>query len=309
MDLSIIIVSYRTRDLLDRCLASLAAVHTGDVETIVLDNDSQDGTVEMLAERYPQVQVIPESTNLGFAGGVNRGAAQARGEVLVILNPDTEVRAGALDGLAGFLREHPQVGAVGPRLVGPAGEVELSCHAFPSVARVLAGQLGLARLFARTRTFGAYNMTWWDHGQARRVDWVSGACLVVTRAAWQQVGPLDEDYFMYFEDADWCRRLAAVGLECWYLPEAQIMHHEAASWREASRQRILASHRAAFRYFRKHHGRGAETVVRLSTALSALARAGFWLAAKPLGRRKGIVTDVGTHLAVARLALGGGDAP
>jgi hypothetical protein len=305
MNLSIAIVSYHTRDLLARCLASIQdAPPAGSYEIIVLDNASGDGTVEMLRAQDPDVRVIASDTNLGFAAGVNRALAQAQGETLVILNPDTEVRAGALDALAGFLRDHPEAGAVGPRLVGPAGELELSCHAFPSLGRALSGQLGLARLFPRSRLFGAYNMTWWDHAQARRVDWISGACLVVTRRAWDAVGPLDEGYFMYFEDVDWCRRLVPAGLQCWVLPAAEIMHHEAASWRQTGPPRVLASQRAAFRYFRKHHGRPAEITLRLMTGLGALLRAAFWGIAGPLVRRpRGVISDARLHLAVARLAL------
>ena len=216
MTFTIAIVNYNARALLDRCLAALAAhPPQGGAEVVVVDNASEDGSVEMLREKHPQARLIASGENLGFAAGSNLALQGAHGDVLVLLNPDTEVRPGALETLAVFLGEHPQAGAVGPRLVGPGGELELSCHPLPGLRHVLMGQLGLPRLFPRSRLFGAHDMTWWSHDEPRRVGWVSGACLAIRREAWERVGPLDEGYFLYYEDADWCLRLAREGFECW----------------------------------------------------------------------------------------------
>lgn len=305
MDLSVCIVSYNCRDLLANCLRSVYAHHgVSSFEVIVVDNASSDGTVEMLASEFPDVRLIASEENLGFARAMNLGMAQASGEVLVMLNPDTEVRPGALSHLVGFLRERPEAGAAGPRIEGPDGRLQYTCHVFPSVWLTLVAQLGLHRLLRATRTFGAYDMSWWDHAQPRRVDWLSGACLATRREVWEQVGPLDEGYFIYSEDVDWCWRLSQAGWERWYLPGATVVHHEAGSWEDAPLERILASHRANFRFFRKNYGRASEVLVRILVALGGLARGSFWTIVGPLldNHRPAVITDAATHFRVVELA-------
>ena len=305
MDLSVCIVSYNCRDLLRDCLLSIQRTATGlEHEVIVVDNASEDGTVEMLAGEFPQVVCLANEENLGFAGGTNQATECASGEFFVMLNPDTEVQPGALEHLVAFLRGRAWVGAVGARLTGPGGERQPTCHPFPTLALTLYAQLGLHRLFPRSRIFGGYDMTWWDHAAPRRVDWASGACLAVSREAWERVGPLDDGYFIYSEDVDWCYRLTQAGLECWYLPEAEVIHHEAASWGAASRERIRASHRANFRFFGKNYGRASEALARLMVACGAVARGNFWNIAGPLlTKPASIVTAPHTHSEVANQAL------
>lgn len=305
MDLSVCIVSYNCRDLLRACLLSIELEAVGlEHEVIVADNASGDGTVEMIAREFPRVACLANEENLGFAAATNQAAAHARGEVLLMLNPDTEVQPGAPERLVSFLRSHPWAGAAGPRIVGPGGELQPTCHLFPTVGLTLIAQLGLHRLFPGSRLLGGYDMTWWDHARPRRVDWVSGACLAVSRAAWERVGPLDEGYFMYSEEVDWCYRLSQAGLECWYLPDATVIHHEAASWGRARPERILASHRANFRFFGKHYGRRAELLARLLVAGGALARAALWNVARPVaGGPDAVVTEPGLHVQVADQAL------
>ncbi len=304
MDLSVCIVSYNCRDLLANCLRSVYAHHgASSLEVIVVDNASSDGTVEMLASEFPDVRLIASEENLGFARATNMAMAEARGDVLVMLNPDTEVRPGALGHLAGFLRQRPEAGAVGPRIEGPDGRLQYTCHVFPSVWLTLVAQLGLHRLLRSTRTFGAYDMSWWDHAQPRRVDWLSGACIATRREVWEQVGPLDEGYFMYSEDVDWCWRLSQAGWERWYLPGATVVHHEAGSWEDAPLERILASHRANFRFFGKNYGRASEVLVRILVALGGLARGSFWTIVGPLlDDRPAVITDAATHFRVVELA-------
>lgn len=305
MDLSVCIVSYNCRDLLRDCLLSVQRTATGlEHEVIVADNASEDGTLEMLANEFPQVVCLANDDNLGFAGGTNQAMERAGGDFLIMLNPDTEVQPGALEHLVAFLRGRPWVGAVGPGLTGSDGELQATCHPFPRLALTLYAQLGLHRLFPRSPIFGAYDMTWWDHAAPRRVDWVSGACLAVSREAWERAGRFDEEYFMYSEEVDWCYRLAQAGLECWYLPEAEVIHHEAASWGAASRERILASHRSNFRFFGKNYGRASEALARLMVACGAVVRGNFWNIAGPLlAKPASIVTDPHTHSEVAKQAL------
>lgn len=303
MDLSVCVVSYNCRDLLAECLRSIEE-HSGElsVEVTVTDNASSDGTVEMLREQFPAVQVIANEDNAGFAAGTNQAMAEAGGETLMMLNPDTEVTAGALERLVGFLRERPEAGAVGPAVVGPDGRPQPTGHRFPRLLRTLVTQVGLHRALPCCRAFEG------PTGPAahlqRRVDWLSGVCIAIRREAWERVGPLDEGFFMYSEDVDWCYRAARAGYERWLLPDARIIHHEGASWGGASRERILAAHRANFRFFGKHYGHAAEVTHRALVTLGALARGTAWTIAGPMVRdREDIVTDFDTHFRVAELAM------
>ncbi len=297
MDLSICIVSYNCRDVLADCLRSIEAT-VGDLscEVIVTDNASEDGTVEMLAAEFPDAQAIANEDNAGFAGGTNQAMARATGDVLLMLNPDTIVRPRALQAIVGFLGEHPDA-AVGPRLVGDDGELQPSSHPFPTLGRTFAAQLGLHRL-GRPRP---------EPDAPVRVDWVSGAALAMTRQVRERVGPLDEGYFMYSEDVDWCLRTAREGLACWYLPAAEIVHLEGATWADMQRERVLAAHRANFRFFRKHYGRCAGLTLRAMIAGGALARGLLWTLAWPFGCRQcSPMNRPGVHFAVLREALLGG---
>jgi len=298
-------VSYNCRDLLAECLRSIQA-HSGDldVEVVVVDNASADGTVAMLAEHFPHVHAIASAENLGFAGGTNRAVAAASSDTLVLLNPDTEVRPGALARLAEALDRYPEVGAVGPSVYGPDGRLQHTCHAFPRLWLSLVAQFGLHRFLGRSRIFGAYEMTWWDHAQTRRVDWLSGVCIGTRRAVWDRVGPLDQSYFMYAEDIDWCYRLAQAGFDRWYVPDARIVHHEAGSWADASEERILASHRAMFRFFGKHYGHPAEVAQRLLVATGGMIRGSFWNIMGPvLGESEELVTSHEVHFRVVETAM------
>ena len=267
------IVSYNCRELLAECLRSIAR-ESGElsVEVIVVDNASGDGTVEMLASDFPEVRTIASEENLGFAGGTNRAVEAASADTLLLLNPDTEVQPGALARLAEFVQRYPETGACGPAVRGVDGELQRTCHAFPSLWLTLIAQVGLHRAFRNSSIFGAYDMTWWDHDEPRTVDWLSGVCIATRRDVWERIGSLDEAYFMYAEDVDWCYRLRQAGLDRWYLPDAEIVHHEAGSWGGASRERILASHRAMFRFFGKQYGHFAEIAERLLVMMGGMIR-------------------------------------
>jgi len=251
--LSIILVNWNTRDLLRACLRSLAAhPATGLTEIIVVDNASADGSAEMLRSEFPAVTLIANDRNAGFAEGNNQGLARAQGEFLLLLNPDTEVRPGALDVLIVFLRAHPEAGAVAPRLEYPDGRLQYSCRAFPWPGYLWAQGLGLARLFPRSRTFGGYQMTWWAHDAAREVDQPMASALLVRRAAYQAVGGFDPAFPIYFNDVDWCWRMRQAGWRIWYLPEAVVVHHLGASTRQMKAAMIAESHRGLLRFYAKH---------------------------------------------------------
>ncbi len=299
------IVSYNCRELLAKCLRSIAKESGGlRVEVIVVDNASGDGTVEMLASDFPEVRTIAGEENLGFAAGTNRAVEAASADTLLLLNPDTEVRPGALAQLAEFVQSCPEVGACGPAVRGADGELQRTCHAFPSLWLTLVAQFGLHRAFRHSRVFGAYDMTWWAHDEPRAVDWLSGVCICTRRNVWERVGPLDEGYFMYAEDIDWCYRLRQAGLDRWYLPDAEIVHYEAGSWGGASRERILAAHKAMFRFFGKHYGHFAEVAERLLILWGGMIRGSFWNIMGPvLGESAELVSSYDVHFRVVEMAV------
>lgn len=304
MDLSVCIVSYNCRDLLASCVQSIER-HSGElsVEIVVADNASSDGTVQMLSEQFPAVKVIANEENSGFAAGTNQAMAAATGETLMMLNPDTEVTEGALSVLVEFLRERPEVGAAGPSVVGADGRPQATAHRFPRLWRTLAKQAGLHRALPCCRALADSSASGQSHLR-QTVDWLSGVCIAIRRDAWERVGPLDEGFFIYSEDVDWCLRAARAGYERWLLPEARIIHHEAASWGGASQERIVAAHRASFRYVGKNHGHAAEVAHRVLVALGSLARGSLWTIAGPMaGDRDDMVTSFDTHFRVASLAM------
>lgn len=226
VDLSIIVLSYRSRGLLRRCLKGLrVAPLTGWAEIIVVDNDSRDGTIDMLRTDFPEVRAIASPVNGGFAAGNNLGLLAARGRAVLILNPDLVVFPGALDRLLAFLDAHPEVAVVAPQLANPDGTTQLSCYRFPDawipiLRRTPLGRLGFAQPHLRR-----YLLSDWDHSQTRSVDWALGACLMVRTAALERVGLLDERYFLYYEDVDWCRRFWEAGFAVTYHPAVRLVHY------------------------------------------------------------------------------------
>ncbi len=238
-DLSVIIVSYRTPEHLRRCLEVLAAQPGGrEREILVVDNASGDESPEV-ARSFSGVRLIETGANLGFAGGVNRGLAEARGRFLAVLNPDIQVHPGSLDRLVDFLEAHPGTGLAAPKLLNPDGSLQYSCRRFYTLSTILLRRTVLGRLFPRAGALRRHLMLDYDHASARAVDWVAGAAMVVRREALDDVGPMDERYFLYFEDVDWCTRMQARGWLVHYVPESVMTHH----WQRASRNLGLAARR------------------------------------------------------------------
>lgn len=246
-DLSIIIVSWNTADALAACLHSLkAAPPSGLVfETIVVDNASNDESVARLRAHHRDVRLIESGRNLGFAGGNNLGLQASRGRYGVLLNSDTVVAPGALETLVEFLESHPSAAACGPRLLRPDGSSQpFAFGADPSPAYLL--RRGFKRLLLQEPLHD------WEASTTQTVDWVAGTCLVARRAAWEQIGLLDEAFFMYFEDNDWCLRMRQRGWVIYFVAEAAITHlggQSAALNPEAS----AAYYRSLKHFYRQHY--------------------------------------------------------
>ena len=253
--LSCVIVTYQSRSTLDDCLRSLEAEreHVA-LETIVVDNASTDGTVEMIEQRYPWVTVVAERTNTGFARAANRAIALSRGRRILLLNPDTIVSPGALEATLAELERNPDVGVLGCKLVKPDGTFDHACkRGLPTVSSGLYYVLALHRLFPRSRRFAAYTAGPLGEDEAGIVDAVNGAFILLRREAAAEVGGLDERFWLYGEDLDWCHRFAEKGWRALYWPAVTVTHVKGASGRrERSHRTNFAFHRSMWLYFEKH---------------------------------------------------------
>lgn len=269
LDLSVVIVNYNTMGYTRRCLASLSDGARGLAwEAVVVDNASSEPGAEALAREFPNVRVLRRARNGGFAAGANTGIRAARADVLFLLNPDTRVMPGAAAALLQYLRAHPDVGIVAPKLVNPDGSLQLSCRRFPTLWTGVFNRYSLlTRLVPRNRFSTAYLMSDWDHASTREVDWVSGAAMMITRAALTRVGGFDEGYFFAMEDVDLCRRMHEAGLRVVYLPDAVVEHCIGGSASTAPARALIARHRGMWRYYRRY--------LRRNPPLDALAAAGI----------------------------------
>ncbi len=251
-----IVVSYNVRDHLGRALASLAVLP--DVATVVVDNASADGSADFVAAEFPSVRLVRSATNAGFAAAVNRGARASSGDYLLILNPDAELRERALERLVSFMDSHPRAAVAGPSLVYGDGRPQQSAFRFPGLAQLALDLFPVPRL-KESRLNGRYPRS----GQPTRVDHPLGACMLVRRTAWDDVGPLDEGYFMYVEEVDWCRRARRRGWSAWQVPDAVVVHHGGQSTRQHATAMFVQLWRSRLRYYERHESPFYNRVVRL----------------------------------------------
>jgi N-acetylglucosaminyl-diphospho-decaprenol L-rhamnosyltransferase len=232
VDLSVVIVSYRTRELLRACLASLAASvgDAPDVEIVVVDNASGDGSAEMVTDRFPRVRLLVTDENLGFARACNRGVAESRGGYVLLLNPDTVVLEDAPRRLLAFVRADPGVGIAGGRTLRPDGGVDPgSCWGLPTLWSTACWATGLSTAFPRSPRFDPESLGRWDRDSVREVDMVTGSLLMTPRSVWDELGGFDERFWMYGEDADLSWRARRRGYRPSITPEATIVHVSGAS--------------------------------------------------------------------------------
>jgi N-acetylglucosaminyl-diphospho-decaprenol L-rhamnosyltransferase len=287
LHLSVVVVNWNVRDLLRTCLRSAleecrpqrregampagqgaadpsldAATTEIEAEIIVVDNASRDGSVEMVRAEFPDVRIIANERNVGFGAANNQAIAASDGRYVLCLNPDTEVRRGAIRRLLAFIEQRPQVACVGPKLLNPDGSTQSSCRAFPSVATAFVESTMLQRYFGGLKALGRFYRRGQTEAEPQRVDWLVGACLMLRRSALDEVGSFDERFFMYSEEMDLCYRLRRAGYEVWYVPEAEVVHHEAASSSQDLFRRNVNFHESRYRFFRKHHGAAAALALR-----------------------------------------------
>ena len=266
-EISVVIPSWNTRELLRTCLATLRAARKPPTEVIVVDNASHDGSAAMVAQSFPEVRLLVNEKNEGFARGCNQGMRVARGRYVLLLNTDTELAIDALELLHAFLERHADYGAVAPRLVHADGRTQRTCNAFPTLATALFFATPLERWCPDSRELRRYFLRDWDHEDERDVEQPPAACLLVRAAVLEEIGLFDERLWLFFNDVDLSRRMAEAGWKTRYLFGARVVHHVGASTKqfgdfvpEYQRNRLV--------YYRKHHGRMAGLWVKACVTLA-----------------------------------------
>ena len=253
-NLSVLIVNYNSAEYLRKCLLSLPKYLSGlSYECCVIDNASEDFSDEKMASEFSDVHFISNSKNRGFAKAMNQGLRQTTAPWVLWLNPDTELRDAHWQECLQYFQQHPEVGILGSKIINPDGSLQLSCRSFPSYGAALFNRYSfLTQLFPKNPFSQKYLHTDWDHATIRKVDWVSGSVLLHRREVWEDLKGLDETFFMYCEDVDFCLRAKQKGWATVYYPGTVVMHHIGKSSRHLLRKTIWERHRSIWHYYRKH---------------------------------------------------------
>ncbi len=256
MRLSVCIVNWNTRDFLRECLTALLRFPPSgsEMEVLVVDNASGDGSAEMVAAEFAAVILIASAANLGYAEGNNLALECATGDALLLLNPDVIVHPESLTHAAEFAASHPKLGAFGCRLIGADGKTQSSLRSFPDPGPVLWEYLGMSRLFPKSRLFGAYRMTWFDYETVLEADQPMGSFLWISRTAYERTGGMDPQFPIFFNEVDWCwRARRGLGFPIYYTPDVVVTHHGGGSTRQVKPGMVRESHRSLLRFYDKHY--------------------------------------------------------
>jgi GT2 family glycosyltransferase len=336
-DVSIVIVNYNVREFLQQALRSIERATDGlNVEVFVVDNDSVDGSVEMVRSQFPDVRVIANKRNVGFSKANNQAIRMAHGRYIFVLNPDTIIQEDTLTTLVRFMDEHPEAGAVGCKILNPDGSFALeSRRSFPTPEVAFYRFTGLSRLFPRSRRFGRYNLTYLPQNEVAEVDALSGSCMMVRRAALyfsydetaallaqgkdpnviverrrgkvkgHGAGLFDEDFFMYGEDLDWCFRFQKSGWKNYYTPETQIIHYKGESTKKGELRYVKLFYGAMLHFTEKHFQSRYSRWFARGLRLAIIGRAGLTVAGNVYRRlRMAILDFLLIYLIAALLVLG-----
>ena len=255
--LSILIVNYKTADFLERCLLSARKFYDdADLEICVIDNASGDGSGERIRREFPSVQWIQNEINRGFAAALNQGLKATSSPYVLWLNPDSEFLDAGLLGLIDYLKQHPETAILGPQILNPDQSIQLSARSFPSYQTAVFNRYSLVtKLFPGNPVSRRYLRLDLERSQIHEVDWVSGACLLHRREVLEKIGALDENFFMYCEDVDFCFRAKKAGWKVQYHPGAKVLHHIGGSSRFRRRGMIAQHHRSMWLYYKKNFSR------------------------------------------------------
>lgn len=253
--ISIIIVSWNAREFLRSCLESIRAASRPIVgEIIVVDNASADGSPDMVAQEFPEVSLVRSKENLGFARANNLAMSRATSDYWALVNSDVVVHPGCFEALVEFLARHPEAGLIGPKILGADGQLQWTCRRFPTFWNTLCRTLALDGPLGRSPLFSGREMRHWNHEGLMEVEVLSGCFWLARRTAVDQVGGLDERFFFYAEDVDWCKRFRAAGWKVVFVPSAKATHYGGASSSNAPLRFSVEMLRANLIYWKKHYG-------------------------------------------------------
>ncbi len=269
--LSVVIVSYNTRDMTLQCLRALhIALNDMKAEIFVVDNASSDGSAEAIGRDFPNVNLLKNENNHGFGAANNQAIRLAQGEFVLLLNSDAFPAQSAIDRLIECARNQPRGAVFGPRLLNEDGSLQHSCYRFPSPIKSIWENLLLASTFPNHPIFGDYRN--WPHDAQREVDFVIGACWLVRRTAIEEIGLFDEEFFLYSEETDWAKRFQKAGWKTFFVPEAEVTHLGGISGATQADRVFCEFHRGQERFMRKHYGQFGLTIYRLTTVMGACLR-------------------------------------
>ncbi len=277
-DIAIIIVSWNCREFLSQCLDSIEKERPRcTIEVIVVDNASTDGTVDFLRKRASTLRLIENKDNRGFAAANNQGITASDSRYILLLNPDTLVIGGALDTLKDFMDATPSASAVGPTILDGDRHIQWAGVRFPSNWNILVEALFLDRLFPHNRIFGRHKEMYSPSDAVREVDYVQGSCLMVRREIINTVGLLDESFFMYFEETDWCYRIKGTGGVVYVVGPAAIVHFGSVAPGHYDERRLVHYHRSLFLFYRKHYSIGRRVLLRPIIMLRCILKLFLWI--------------------------------
>jgi len=269
MDVSVIIVSYNTMELLDECIISIKSQTSVEFEIIVIDNNSTDNTLEMLTAKHADVIRIENNKNSGFASANNQGIEIAKGKYLFLLNPDTLVLDGAVDKLFKFMEKNSDIGICGPKNFGPDLKLQLNCDHYPGLWNIFVAYFRLGDVFPRMRIFNRNMMRYWSYDSLKEVERMTGCSLMIRRSVMDAVGRLDDRFFMYFEETDICMRVKKIGYKIVFYPDAAIIHYGGQSALQEKKEHIVNTTAmnyylpSRYYFFRKHYGKITELILRM----------------------------------------------
>ncbi len=251
--ISVVVISFNGMEFIEDCLATVqTSLENVGSEILVVDNGSSDGAVELIESRYSNIQLIKNKSNLGFAKAVNQGIENSCGEYILLLNQDTRIIEDAIVKLAERMESDSNIGTIGPKYIGFDGKLQKACRAFPKYRDLIFTFLGLSKLFPKSKIFSSWKMGWFDHLQEAEVDQPMGAALMVKRSVLNEIGGFDEQFRIFFNDVDFCRRVKKAGYINLYYPSAVIEHYYGGSIKKIKPQMVMEWHGAIVRYFKKY---------------------------------------------------------
>lgn len=278
MDVSIIIVNWNTREIICDCLKSIYdQTNKLDYEVIVVDNASSDDSVEVIKQAYPQVILIENPENRGFAAANNQGMAIAKGRYVLLLNSDTIILDNAIAKTLEFAKIRSDAAVIGCRVLNPDKTLQLTCFMFPSILNMILSTTYLYKIFPNNKFFGRERMSWWDRSDDREVDVVTGCFMLVRREAIEQVGLMDERFFMYGEETDWCWRFKQAGWKIMFMPSGYIIHLGGQSSKSVREDMLLQLRMSILHFIKKHHNWMYYRLACFLTGLFCIVRIPIWV--------------------------------